>query len=157
MYLIHVLVHTLYSVKIFVAHYCPFVLMLYHLRRISTVKILFIFVRLPSCHEYRIWGNFQTSNFWITTKWNISNGFIFKFPARPPCGKCIVPTRWSMFSVESMVRSYYVYWRAWKASVGEELPCQKEQGNLVDPFNPAGNFRIGFILVWLLVVRIIQK
>ena len=36
-------------------------------------------------------GKFWMSNFWITAKWNISNGFIFKFPARPPREKLRCP------------------------------------------------------------------
>ena len=39
-----------------------------------------------------------------------------------------------MFTVESMVRCYHVYRRLWGASVGEELSCQRERGNLVNPF-----------------------
>ena len=112
-----------------------------------------------------------------------------------------------MFSVESMVRGYHVYRRVWEASVGEELTCQRNRGNLVNPFavrrnftassasftgagfnwqftsaglkkrcnaitverqndckaprvklgNHVGNFRIGFIFVWLLVVWIIPQ
>ena len=40
---------------------------------------------------YRIRGNFRTSNFRITTKWNILNGFIFKLPAHPPREKLRCP------------------------------------------------------------------
>ena len=40
-----------------------------------------------------------------------------------------------------------MYRQVWEASVGEELTCQRKRGNLVDPFNHAGNFRIGFIFV----------
>ena len=36
-------------------------------------------------------GIFRTSNFQITAKWNISNGFIFEFPTRPPCEKLRCP------------------------------------------------------------------
>ena len=38
------------------------------------------------------------------------------------------------FSVESCVRGYHVDKDIWFASVGEELPCQRENGNPVDPF-----------------------
>ena len=41
--------------------------------------------------NYRIRGNFRASDFRITTKWNISNGFIFEFPARPPREKLRCP------------------------------------------------------------------
>ena len=40
---------------------------------------------------YRIRENFRRSNFLITAKWSISNGFIFKFPARPPRGNLRCP------------------------------------------------------------------
>ena len=39
-----------------------------------------------------------------------------------------------MFSIESMVRGCHLYRRVWKASVSEELTCQREQGDLIDPF-----------------------
>ena len=41
-----------------------------------------------------------------------------------------------MFSIESMARGYHVYQQVWEASIGEELhlTCQRERGNLVDPF-----------------------
>ena len=32
------------------------------------------------------------------------------------------------------MRGYYVYKDIWIASVGEELPCQRENGNRADPF-----------------------
>ena len=38
------------------------------------------------------------------------------------------------FSVKSCVRGYHVYKAIWIASVREELPCQRENGNLADPF-----------------------
>ena len=38
------------------------------------------------------------------------------------------------FSVESCVRGYHVYKDIWIACVGEELPCQRENGNPTDPF-----------------------
>ena len=40
---------------------------------------------------YRIRENFRMSNFRITAKWNISNGFIFEFPARPQREKLRCP------------------------------------------------------------------
>ena len=49
-----------------------------------------------------------------------------------------------MLFIESPVRGYHVYRRVWEAFVGKELTCQREQGNLVDPFNHVGNFWIGF-------------
>ena len=33
-----------------------------------------------------------------------------------------------------MIRGYHVYKDIWEAVLDEELPCQKELGNLVDPF-----------------------
>ena len=117
-------------------------------------------------HLYRIRENFQTSNFRITAKWNISNGFIFEFPSHPPREKLRWRLSWRVkvssltcSSIESMVRGYhaYLYRRAWKASIGEKLTCQKERGYLADPFKHTGNFQIGFIFVWLLVVWIIRK
>ena len=44
-----------------------------------------------SVSSYCIQGNFQMSNFRITAKWNISNGFIFEFPAHPPREKLRCP------------------------------------------------------------------
>ncbi len=38
------------------------------------------------------------------------------------------------FAFESCVRGYHVYKDIWEASVGEELPCQRENGNHTDPF-----------------------
>ena len=32
------------------------------------------------------------------------------------------------------MRGYHVYKDIWTASVGEELPCQRENGNPADPF-----------------------
>ncbi len=48
------------------------------------------------------------------------------------------------FVFESCVRGYHVYKDIWEASVGEELPCQRENGNHADPFavvNAAGSER----------------
>ena len=36
--------------------------------------------------------------------------------------------------MESCVRGYHAYKDIWEASVGEELPCQREIGNRADPF-----------------------
>ena len=36
--------------------------------------------------------------------------------------------------MESCVRGYHIYKDIWEASVGEELPCQRESGNRADPF-----------------------
>ena len=38
------------------------------------------------------------------------------------------------FSVEAMVRGYHAYKDIWTAVNGEELPCQREDGNRVDAF-----------------------
>lgn len=38
------------------------------------------------------------------------------------------------FSIESCLRGYHVYKDIRVASVGEELPCQCENGNPADPF-----------------------
>ncbi len=38
------------------------------------------------------------------------------------------------FVFESCVRSYLIYKDIWEASVGEELPCQRKNGNHADPF-----------------------
>ena len=38
------------------------------------------------------------------------------------------------FTVEAMVRGYHVYGDVWAASLGEELPCQREDGNHYDPY-----------------------
>jgi len=39
------------------------------------------------------------------------------------------------FTIESCVRGYHVYKDIWEASVGEQLPCQCENGNRADPFD----------------------
>ena len=39
------------------------------------------------------------------------------------------------FSVDSCVRGYHVYNDIWEASVGEELPCQCEDGHAADPYD----------------------
>ena len=38
------------------------------------------------------------------------------------------------YRVESCVRGYHVYKDIWEASIGEELPCKRENGNRADPF-----------------------
>ena len=38
------------------------------------------------------------------------------------------------FTNEAMIRGYYVYKDIWEAVLDEEVPCQKELGNLADPF-----------------------
>ena len=40
----------------------------------------------------------------------------------------------SKFSVAAMVRGYHIYEDIWDATVGEELPCQREPDNRQDPF-----------------------
>ena len=34
-----------------------------------------------------------------------------------------------------MVKGYHMHQRVWESSVGNELMCQRERGNLIDPFN----------------------
>ncbi len=38
------------------------------------------------------------------------------------------------FAFGSCVRGYHIYKDIWEASVGEELPCKRENGNHADPF-----------------------
>ena len=38
------------------------------------------------------------------------------------------------FSIDSCVRGYHVYNDIWEASVGEELPCHRKDGNPTDPY-----------------------
>ena len=38
------------------------------------------------------------------------------------------------FTVEAMVRGYHTYKDIWAASLGEELPCQREPSNRSDRF-----------------------
>ena len=38
------------------------------------------------------------------------------------------------FCIDSCVRGYHVYSDIWGASVGEELPYEREDGNSADPF-----------------------
>lgn len=40
----------------------------------------------------------------------------------------------ALFVVESMVRGYHVYQENWNATVGEELVCRRETGNVLDAF-----------------------
>ena len=51
---------------------------------------------------------------------------------------CYTPSHISFimasFLVEAMVRGYHVYKNVWTTVVGEELPCQREDGNRADPF-----------------------
>ena len=39
-----------------------------------------------------------------------------------------------MFSIESVIRRYHVYKDIWTPNTGEELICQRELGNLRNPF-----------------------
>ena len=52
----------------------------------TTGCVLQLHSRESTCRyiNYRIRENFRTSNFCTAAKWNISNGFIFELPARPP-------------------------------------------------------------------------
>ena len=38
------------------------------------------------------------------------------------------------FTIDAMIRGYHVYKDIWSAVLDEELPCQLELSNLVDPF-----------------------
>ena len=38
------------------------------------------------------------------------------------------------FSIDSCVRGYHIYSGIWEASVGEQLPCELEDGNGTDSF-----------------------
>ena len=38
------------------------------------------------------------------------------------------------FSVESVIRGHHIYKDIWTPNIGEELICQRELGNLRDPF-----------------------
>ena len=40
----------------------------------------------------------------------------------------------AMFTVDAIVREYHVYQDLWDASVGEQLPCEREQANYHDSF-----------------------
>ena len=108
--------------------------------------------------EYRIRGNFRMSNFRITAKWSISNGFIFEVPPRPPCEKLRCPLRHDkMFSIESIARGYHVYQRVCEASVGEGLTCQGERGTLVDPISYVlsliSTYSVNWVWWWLVTSR----
>ena len=39
------------------------------------------------------------------------------------------------FSIDSCVRGYHVYNDIWEVSVGEELLCQREDGQAADPYD----------------------
>ena len=38
------------------------------------------------------------------------------------------------FSIDSCVRGHHLYSGIWEASVGEQLPCEREDGNGTNPF-----------------------
>ena len=38
------------------------------------------------------------------------------------------------FTIEAMVRGHHVYRDVWHATKAEQLPCQREIGNVADPF-----------------------
>lgn len=40
----------------------------------------------------------------------------------------------SSFTVKAMVREYHVYKDNWDAEIHEQLPCQRECTNIMDPF-----------------------
>lgn len=40
----------------------------------------------------------------------------------------------SSSTVEAMIRGYHVYRNVWSSVLDEELPCQRETGNISDPF-----------------------
>ena len=39
-----------------------------------------------------------------------------------------------MYTVETVVRGYHMYKEVWDATIGQVLPCQKEHGNVHDPY-----------------------
>ena len=41
------------------------------------------------------------------------------------------------YSIDSRVRGYQVYSGIWEASVGEQLPCEREDWNSTDPQSKA--------------------
>ena len=51
--------------------------------------------------------------------------------ATPPYTMCHFA---ASISVEAIVRGYHVYKDTWATVVGEELPCQHEDGNRADSF-----------------------
>ena len=40
----------------------------------------------------------------------------------------------STYTVETIVRGYHVYQNVWDAAVGQVLPCQRERGNVHEPY-----------------------
>ena len=44
------------------------------------------------------------------------------------------PNNMECFSIELCVRGYHTYKEIWKVNVGEQLPCQCENGNCADQF-----------------------
>ena len=38
------------------------------------------------------------------------------------------------FTIKAMIRDYHIYRDIWSAVIDEESPCDKELGNLADPF-----------------------
>ena len=40
----------------------------------------------------------------------------------------------STYTIETIVRGYHVYQVVWEAAVGQVLPCQRERGNVHDPY-----------------------
>ena len=54
--------------------------------------------------------------------------------ATPPHTTCHFAAIMASFLVEAMVRGYHVYKDIWATVVGEELPCQREDGDRADPF-----------------------
>ena len=40
----------------------------------------------------------------------------------------------STYTVETIVCGYHVYQVVWEAAVGQVLPCQRERGNVHDPY-----------------------
>ena len=38
------------------------------------------------------------------------------------------------YSIHTSVRGYHVYKDVWEAAIGQRLPCQREPGNIRDPY-----------------------
>ena len=52
------------------------------------------------------------------------------------------------YALQTVVRGYHVYMQVWNATVGQVLPCQRERGNVHDPYSVAivdGNTTAGHV------------
>ena len=45
--------------------------------------------------------------------------------------------RMESYSIHTSVRGYHVYKDVWEAAFGQLLPCQREPGNIHDPYDVA--------------------